>query len=100
NGAAIVWLEQQTGGGWLLLTSQGMANYRDGIFTKLTSEVSKFIRKNSLTCAIRLPNGKLAIGTLNAGLILTDAASTQIEGRWDIDSGLPTNEIYSLANDR
>jgi len=100
SGLAIVAAEARTDGGWTLLTSRGVAIFRAGRLTLLDSEVSAFMRGDSLTAVVRIPDGRLAIGTLKSGLILTDAGAARIEHRWGAATGLPTNEVFSLACDR
>lgn len=98
DGAMVLWMEPQDGG-WLFATNKGLFTYREGRLQPFAPEASAFIRKQLLTCGLRLPDGRLALGTLNAGMILIrpDGSVDRILGRVD---GLPDTGVNSLFLDR
>ncbi len=98
-GAADVrWLDD-SGRDWLLLTSQGFKSLHGGTCTLLDTEASSFARLNTPSCAARLKDGLLAVGTLQGGIAVVDA-SGKIRRVFNIRSGLSANPIYSLFVDR
>ncbi len=98
DGAVVLWMEPQ-GDGWLFATNKGLFTYREGQLQPFAPEASAFVRKQLLTCGLRLPDGRLALGTLNAGMILIrpDGSVDRILGRAD---GLPDTWVNSLFLDR
>jgi signal transduction histidine kinase/HPt (histidine-containing phosphotransfer) domain-containing protein/ActR/RegA family two-component response regulator len=96
--AEIRWLDD-SGEDWLLLTSQGFKRLRGGACTPVDSEASAFARANTPTAAAQLEDGSLAIGTLQGGIAIVDRTGA-VRRVFDIRSGLPANQIYSLFVDR
>jgi signal transduction histidine kinase/CheY-like chemotaxis protein len=98
-GAADVrWLDD-SGRDWLLLTSEGFKSLHDGVCTPLESEASRFARANTPTSVARLADGSLAIGTLQGGIAVV-GRSGNVFRVFNIRSGMPENQIYSLFVDR
>jgi signal transduction histidine kinase/HPt (histidine-containing phosphotransfer) domain-containing protein/ActR/RegA family two-component response regulator len=96
--AEVRWLDD-SGEDWLLLTSQGFKRLRAGACTPLDTEASAFARANTPTSVARLGDGSLAIGTLQGGIAVVDRAGS-VRRVYDIRSGLPANQVYSLFVDR
>jgi signal transduction histidine kinase/CheY-like chemotaxis protein len=96
--AEVRWLDD-SGQDWLLLTSQGFMSLRGGVCAPLKTEASSFVRANTPSCAARLDDGSLAVGTLRGGIAVMDR-SGGIRRVFNIRSGLPANQIYSLFVDR
>jgi ligand-binding sensor domain-containing protein len=94
----ISWMEP-TQNGWLFATSKGLFTFDHDRLLPFAKEASDFVLHNSLTCAIRLPDGRLALGTVKGGIALVRADGT-LEKLLDQTDGLPTNAIFSLFVDR
>jgi signal transduction histidine kinase/ActR/RegA family two-component response regulator len=96
--ADIRWLDD-SGDEWLLLTSQGFETLHAGVARALDTEASAFARANTPTSVVSLGDGTLAIGTLQGGIAVVDRAGA-IRRVFDVRSGLPANQVYSLFVDR
>lgn len=79
---------------------------KSGIFKYDGNDISPWIAKNDLViseliinCAVRLGDGKVAIGTQSNGLLLFDHAGN-ITLQLDIDNGLASNTVLSLFQDK
>lgn len=96
----IMWLESSADG-LLLATSSGLFRYADGKLNPFAPAVAELFAfaKNVLSCAVRLPDGRLALGTLQSGIVLVrpDGSIDRILSEGD---GLPTRMIFSLFLDR
>jgi len=85
---------------WLLVTSGGLETW-DGVSVhSITSDSSDFIRAKTLSSAVSLAGGRVAVGTLTGGIAIlaADGSLEQILNR--SSAGLPTDEIFSLAIDK
>ena len=100
DGAGILWMEPDHDEGWLLVTTKGLFRYRKKELRPIAPNVSAFVLANRPTCAVRLRDGKLAIGTLKGGVVIVNESGDRLEDRLGMGAGLPTNEIFSLACDR
>ena len=96
--AEVRWLDD-SGDDWLLLTSQGFKRLHGGACIPVDSEASTFVRANVPTSVARLGDGTLAIGTLRGGIALV-GLSGEVERVFNLGSGLPANQLYSLFVDR
>jgi signal transduction histidine kinase/HPt (histidine-containing phosphotransfer) domain-containing protein len=96
--ADVRWLDD-SGKDWLLLTSQGFKSLHGDTCTPLNTEASAFVRANTPTCAARLQDGSLAIGTLQGGIAVADPSGNLLR-IFNTRSGLPANQIYALFVDR
>jgi signal transduction histidine kinase/CheY-like chemotaxis protein/ligand-binding sensor domain-containing protein len=96
--ASIYWLEPRANGGWLLVTPKGLFQLQEGRFEPFAAEASKIIQRGSLTSVTRLPDGRLAAGTMQSGIVLIRDDGT-LDRVLDESSGLPTHTIYSLFCD-
>lgn len=94
----IFWMEPRREG-WLLATSSGLFTFERGLLHPFASEASKFAVGQMLTCALRLPDSRLALGTLNGGIALVNRDGT-LDAVLNKESGLYTNVIFSLFVDR
>ena len=97
--AGVLWMEPQADG-WLLATSKGLFRFVHGRLTRTMPEASAFIAANTLTSAVRLLDGRMALGTLRGGIVIASGETGAIERRFGLGTGLPGNEIFSLAGDR
>jgi signal transduction histidine kinase/DNA-binding response OmpR family regulator len=96
--AEVRWLDD-SGPDLLLLTSQGFKAVRGESCVPLDTEASAFARAYTPTCVARLGDGSLAVGTLQGGIAIIDA-SGGVRRVFNLRSGLPANQIYSLLVDR
>ncbi len=96
--AEIRWVDD-SGGRILLLTSDGFKTLENGTCAPQESEASLFARQNTPTCAVRLGDGSLAVGTLKGGIAIVDR-SGGIRRVFNERAGLPANQVYSLFLDR
>ena len=94
----IMWLEPSPDG-LLLVTSAGLFRYAKGRLAPFAPAVAEFFAKNILTCALRLPDGRLALGTLQSGIVLVGPDGS-IDRTLSIKDGLPTPMIFSLFLDQ
>ncbi|HEY1793039.1 MAG TPA: ATP-binding protein [Opitutaceae bacterium] len=92
------WLDD-SGDDLLLLTSQGFKSLRGGTCVPVDTQASAFARANIPSCAARLRDGRLAVGSLQGGVAILNS-SGQIERIFGTDAGLPTNQVYALYVDR
>jgi len=94
----IFWMEP-LGDGWILATGNGLFTFQNGFMRPFAPVASEYVVQQRLTCTLRLPNGEIALGTLNGGIVFVrpDGALDRIITRSD---GLPTAEIFSLFVDR
>ena len=93
------WLDD-SGQDWLLLTATGFRRLHAGTCTPLDTEASAFARANTPTSVARLPDGTLALGTLQGGIAIIDRDGGRILRVFNLRSGLPANQVYSLLIDR
>src|ERR1019366_7763707 len=80
-------------------TSQGLFVFADGHLEPFAPVVSEYLRRQALTSATRLPDGRLALGTYRGGLALMRADGTLDRILTEAD-GLPTRAIFSVFVDR
>jgi signal transduction histidine kinase/ActR/RegA family two-component response regulator len=92
--ADIRWLDD-SGEDWLILTRSGLEVIRKGSRAPGPSEASGFLRGNTPTCAVRLGDGSLAVGTLQGGIAIADS-SGRVRRILDQGAGLPANQVYGL----
>jgi signal transduction histidine kinase/CheY-like chemotaxis protein/HPt (histidine-containing phosphotransfer) domain-containing protein len=92
--ADIRWLDD-SGDDWLILTKNGIEVVRRGARAPEPAEPSGFLARNTPTCAVRLPDGSLAVGTLQGGIAIADR-SGRIQRVLDQGAGLPANQVYGL----
>jgi signal transduction histidine kinase/CheY-like chemotaxis protein len=95
--AAVHWIETHSDH-WLLATSRGFFRYRGEYLEPFAPEVSAFIRRETLTCVVRLRDGRYALGTLTGGLALMHPDGTVDRILAETD-GVP-RYIKSLVPDR
>ena len=96
--ATVLWLERE-GDAWLLAGSRGLFRYQDKALVAFAPEVSAQLQAGQLTCAVKLPGGRYAFGTMNAGIVWMSADGSLERVSREAD-GLPTRAIKSLHLDR
>ncbi len=94
----VVWLEH-TDQGFLLATSQGLFSFHDDQLIPYAPEIANYIRQNVLTSAVRLFDGRLALGTYRGGVVILNAAGG-VDQFLTEKEGLPTNSVFSLFEDQ
>jgi signal transduction histidine kinase/CheY-like chemotaxis protein len=94
----VFWMERQKQG-WLLATSKGLFHYTLGKLEPIAPDASEFIRVKLITCATRLPDGRLAVGTFAGGIMFLNT-DYSVQSFLNEKSGLPTSAIFSLNVDR
>jgi signal transduction histidine kinase/CheY-like chemotaxis protein len=95
---AVQWMEPVQSG-WNLATSRGLFRFEAGEIGEVFPEASAYLREQGLTAAVRLEDGRLALGTLRGGILIL-SPSGSIERVLTAANGLPTSEILSLSLDR
>lgn len=98
-GDGLIFLIEPRRDGWLLATGNGLFTFERGKLHPFAPEASEFAVRQRLTCALRLANGRLALGTLNGGIALVDDDGN-LETILNQERGLYTDQIYSLFADR
>lgn len=96
--SAVIWAEKNQHG-WLFGTSRGFFQYDGQKMTPFAPEISPFVQEHKLTCAVRMPDGRIAIGTLDGGVAFVNA-SGQPAGQLGSKEGLWSLRITSLFVDR
>ncbi|HVU32758.1 MAG TPA: ATP-binding protein [Opitutaceae bacterium] len=84
---------------WLLATGTGIVKYHDGKSEPFAPAVSELLRKDWVTCGVRLPDGRCAFGTVLDGIIFMRPDGT-IDRQVRESDGLPSPYISSLFLDR
>lgn len=69
NTVGVVWMDPGVDR-TLLVTGAGILAYHNGQAQPFAPEVSALIRNAAVTCGVRLPDGRYAIGTLKEGIIV------------------------------
>lgn len=94
-----LWMERE-GDGWLLGANYGFFRFRDNHFELFAEEASAYmVSHGGFSRALRLPDGRLAVGTGTGGLMLLrpDGAIDAILER---GQGLPDTAVWALFLDR
>lgn len=96
--ASVTWIEPK-GTGWLVAAYSGLYEFQDGKMEAIAPAASDFIRQNIIVSAVRLTDGRLAVGTYRGGIgiVGSDGSLQRILTERD---GLPTSIIFSLKVDR
>ncbi len=90
---------QEKAGGWTLATSRGMFEWNGAAVRETAGAVSDYIRKYRLSCVANLADGRMALGTLDRGIVIM-AADGRIDSVLDKGNALPANDVFSLMPDR
>ena len=86
-------------GGWILATTRGMFEWKGEAVREMAGDTTDCIRKSRLSCTMCLADGRLALGTLDRGIVIM-GRDGRIDSVLDKAGGLPANDIYSLMQDR
>lgn len=79
--------------------TQGLFLWDGGAVRPFPTASDPGLKRDLLYAAVRLQDGRLALGTLNGGLYLLDDQGHQL-GHLDQQDGLPDSAVYTLAQDR
>jgi signal transduction histidine kinase/DNA-binding response OmpR family regulator/ligand-binding sensor domain-containing protein len=92
--AGVVWIEPHPAD-WLIGTSKGISIYDGKRLVPFAPAIKDFLEAGRLSCACRLPDGRIAVGTVRQGIAILRA-----DGAVDFfitdKSGLPSPNITSL----
>lgn len=94
----VLWMEPRANG-WLIATSDGLFVWNGSSLSRTAGQVSDFIQKNNLTSAVRLADGRLALGTFEGGIVIM-GRDGNIDSVLNRESALPANDIYAIMQDR
>ncbi len=98
RGRRIDAVEQLAGGLLISLRGDGVYRLEGGALSSLPSEVSAWAKRNRVLTSIRLPDGRIVLGSVLGGLALLSPTG-ELERLIDTRSGLPDDLVYSLAVD-
>jgi len=79
--------------------SNGLFLYDGASIARFATEVDELLRQANIFCAIRLSNGQYALGTMQRGILIVDAAG-KLRKRLDEAGGLQDDAVLSLYEDR
>ena len=91
---AVLWAERGPSG-WLLGASDGLFAYDGQKLTPYAPAVADFLKQSRLSSVRRLPDGRLAVGTLTGGMVFL-RPNGSIESHLGVQHGLPSPYITSL----
>lgn len=84
---------------WVFTLNHGIYHYDGATFKPLQSAINEKIKRFQINKAIRLSNGKIAIGTILDGLYLLDSTGAAVL-HLNQESGLQNNTVLNLKEDR
>jgi signal transduction histidine kinase/DNA-binding response OmpR family regulator len=87
----ISWTERIDSNEWLAYGDGGLVSPSEATSETL-SEVNRMLEGSAIVCYMRVPDGRLAIGTYYRGVFLIDTDSGEFE-IVDDGSGMPTNSV-------
>jgi len=79
--------------------SNGLFFYNGTSILRFATEVDERLRQASIFCAIRLSNGQYALGTMQRGIVIIDAAG-KLRNHLEEAGGLQDDAVLSLYEDR
>lgn len=94
----VMWVEKNPTG-LTIAYSQQLYHYADNKLEPFAMEASEYMRNNRLQSVVRLPDGRLALGTSLGGLVWLNPDGS-IDRILTEKNGLPSNGIHSLYLDR
>ena len=98
-GAAPTFLIEQIEGGWHLIRSDGLYHWKGDSIRRIEGAMTDEIARNTVTNAVRLPDGRLAVGTTNAGVKLF-APDGSLDSKLDQSVGITESYITMIFSDR
>ncbi|WP_414661760.1 ATP-binding protein [Horticoccus sp. 23ND18S-11] len=96
--AGIPWIERR-GALWTFGTSHGFFTYDGQVRRPFAPGLTAFLEANRLSHALRLPDGRIAVGTVRGGIAFV-RPSGEIDGFLGAREGLPSSEIRSFFTGR
>ena len=97
-GTEMVFMIRPQPKGWLVVTAQGLFNLERGELHACSPVATDFIVRQKLSCVLSLPDGRIALGSLNSGIAFVKPDGT-IDQIIDQSDGLPTSDVYSIFLD-
>lgn len=94
-GEAGLFRMERGGAGWLFVTGNGLFNYAQDKLVPFGAAAGEFIRREAITCATRLGDGRLLVGTVRGGIAVIGPDGSLERNLREAD-GLPANLIRSL----
>lgn len=95
----VFWMERQ-GEGWLFATSFGLFRFRENHYELYAEEASAYmVSHGGFSQALRLPDGRLALGTVTGGLMLLRRDGS-VDAILERRQGLPDTGVWALFLDR
>jgi signal transduction histidine kinase/CheY-like chemotaxis protein/HPt (histidine-containing phosphotransfer) domain-containing protein len=92
------WLERQPDG-WLFASNYGLFHCDGRTVRPIATGIGDYLLAHRLTCGLRLPDGRIALGTLSGGIVILRHDGTE-ERRIRVSDGLPSDYIEELMVDR
>ncbi|MGH7943429.1 MAG: ATP-binding protein [Opitutaceae bacterium] len=92
--SAVLWVERRASD-WLFGTSAGFFTCDGSKLTPFAPDIVDFIAEGTLSSACRLPDGRIAIGTLKKGIAFVNSDGT-VDSFLSDSEGLPSPYINSL----
>ncbi|MCF8369981.1 MAG: GHKL domain-containing protein [Bacteroidales bacterium] len=77
--------------------SNGLLLLDDLVLSGFTTSDDNYLRKNNISCAIRLKDGTIALGTERAGIVVFDADGML---KQKIDQGIQNDYVRAIYSDR
>lgn len=78
---------------------EGLFRMQNDVIRPWETEITAFIRQRQAYCALSLPDGQVAIGTAQDGLLIMDRSGKALQ-HLNKDLGLQNNTILSIFRDR
>ncbi|MEM9052848.1 MAG: two-component regulator propeller domain-containing protein [Bacteroidota bacterium] len=77
----------------------GIFVYKEGVLSALTGQTQELVLNSKIYSAVKLANEKVAIGTIQNGLILL-SSNGEVERVLTENDGLPNKTVLSICEDR
>ncbi len=97
RGAGVLWGDA-SGGRPIFATTSGLRELRDGELVPFAPALDAWMLDNILTCATRLPDGRIAVGTLKGGTMLVEADGSGAQPL-QLDANVSTEAVHALLTD-
>lgn len=94
-GEAGLFRMERSGAGWLFVAGDGLFNYAQGKRVPFGEAAGEFVRREAITCATRLGDGRLVVGTVRGGIAVIRPDGS-LESNVREADGLPANLVRSL----
>lgn len=92
--SVVLWLERHAQQ-WLLGTSKGFFTFDGTKLVPFAPAISEFLQTGTLSCAVRLPDRRIAVGTVSRGIAFLSPDGS-LDSLLGDKEGLPSPHITSL----